>query len=92
MAPAKSRGQSQPKLQLDDGEWYDLEVKQVSNSKVQVETAKKKTENISDWNYLPPKGHSSDIVKFKSEEGDTVYAILALGGQDWKDPTIIRPS
>ena len=85
--PARSRGKSPAKLQVDGGDWYDLEVKQFGNSKVQVETAKKKLENISDWNYLPPMGHSSDIVKYKNEEGDSVIAIIALGGQDWKDPT-----
>ena len=84
MAPGRPRTKN--KFELSEGEWYDLEVKQIGNSKVQVETAKKKTENISEWNYLPPMGHCSDIVRYKNEEGDMVVAILTLGGQDWKDP------
>ena len=82
MPPRRSK-----KVELDDGEWFDLEVKQVGNSKTQFETAKKKQENISEWNYLPPMGHCSDIFKYKNEEGETVIAIIAIGGQDWKDPT-----
>ena len=61
MAPGRPRTKN--KFELSEGEWYDLEVKQIGNSKVQVETAKKKTENISEWNYLPPMGHCSDIVR-----------------------------
>ena len=80
MAPRRRKS-----LELSDGEWYDLEVKQVGNSKTQVETAKKKQENITEWNYLPPMGHCSDTIKYKNEEGEIVIAILALGGQHWKD-------
>ena len=81
MAPRRRK-----KLNLDEGEWYDLEVKQFGNSKTQMETAKKKQENISEWNYLPPMGHCSDILKYQNDEGEEIIAILALGGQDWKDP------
>lgn len=82
MAPRRSK-----KVELDDGEWFDLEVKQVGNSKTQFETAKKKQENISEWNYLPPMGHCSDIFKYENEDGEKVTAIIAIGGQDWRDPT-----
>ena len=83
MAPPRIKS----KLELDQGDWYELEVKQVGNSKTQIETGKKKQENISEWNYLPPMGHCSDVLKYKNEDGETVTAIIAIGGQNWKDPT-----
>ena len=74
------------KLDLENSEWFDLEVKQYGNSKTAFETAKAKQENITEWSYLPPMGHCSDIVKYLSEEGDTVTALICTGGQNWKDP------
>ena len=73
-------------LQLETAEWFDLEVKQVKNSKIAFETGKSKQDNVEDWNYLPPMGHCSDIVKYTSEDGETVIAIISIGGQNWKDP------
>lgn len=73
-------------LDLQNAEWFDLEVKQYGNSKTVFETAKAKQENVAEWNYLPPMGHCSDIVKYKSDDGENVIAIISIGGQDWKDP------
>ena len=74
------------KINLNNSEWFDLEVKQCVNSKTQFETAKKKQENVDDWNFVPPMGHSSDVVKYRNEDNEDIIAVIATGGQDWQDP------
>ena len=85
-AMAPKRNTRLEKINLENASWFDLEVKQCSNSKTQFETAKKKQENVDNWNFVPPMGHASDIVKFKSENNEEVIAVLSIGGQDWQDP------
>ena len=74
-------------INLENSSWFDLEVKQCKNSKTQFETAKKKQEDIEDWNFVPPMGHASDVVKYRSEDNEEIVSVLSIGGQDWQDPT-----